>query len=78
MEVKETKEIKANEVQVVKEYLDVFLEDLPRLLLNKEIKFIIDLVLKIEPISIPPYQMAPVEPKKLKVQLQELLDKGFI
>ncbi len=31
-----------------------------------------------EPISITPYRMAPVELKELKVQLQELLDKGFI
>ena len=30
------------------------------------------------PISIAPYRMAPAELKELKVQLQELLDKGFI
>ncbi len=29
-------------------------------------------------ISIAPYKMAPTELKELKVQLQELLDKGFI
>jgi len=30
------------------------------------------------PISIAPYRMAPTELKELKIQLQELLDKGFI
>ena len=30
------------------------------------------------PISIPPYQMAPVELKELKAQLKDLLGKGFI
>ena len=29
-------------------------------------------------ISIPPYRLAPVELRELKVQLQDLLDKGFI
>ncbi|XP_070043151.1 uncharacterized protein [Nicotiana tomentosiformis] len=31
-----------------------------------------------QPISIPPYRIAPMELKELKEQLQELLDKGFI
>ena len=30
------------------------------------------------PTSRSPYRMAPTELKKLKIQLQELLDKGFI
>ena len=32
----------------------------------------------IAPISKAPYRMAPVELRELQVQLQELLDKGFI
>ncbi len=32
----------------------------------------------VDPISITPYRMALAESKELKVQLQELLDKGFI
>ena len=38
----------------------------------------IDLIPGIEPISIPPYRMAPTELRELKAQLEELLSKGFI
>ncbi|KAH0657850.1 hypothetical protein KY289_026598 [Solanum tuberosum] len=43
-----------------------------------EIDFGIDLLPDTQPISIPPYRMAPAELKKLKEQLKDLLDKGFI
>ena len=45
---------------------------------DKEIEFCIDVVHRTTPISIPPYHMAPTELRKLKVQWQDLLDKGFI
>ncbi len=32
----------------------------------------------VDPISITPFRMAPVELKELKVQLEELLNKGFV
>ena len=38
----------------------------------------IDLIPGTEPISIPPYRMAPAELRELKAQLEELLSKGFI
>ena len=41
-------------------------------------EFIIDLIPKTEPISIPPYRMAPTELRELKAQLEEFLSKGFI
>ena len=41
-------------------------------------EFTIDLIPSTEPISIPPYRMAPVELRELKAQLEELLSKGFI
>ena len=41
-------------------------------------KFTIDLIPRTEPISIPPYRMAPVELRELKAHLEELLSKGFI
>ncbi|KAA0041507.1 putative polyprotein [Cucumis melo var. makuwa] len=46
--------------------------------LHREIEFAIELEPGTVPISIAPYKMALVELKELKVQLQELLDKGFI
>ena len=41
-------------------------------------EFTIDLALETAPISKAPYRMTPMELKELKIQLQELLDKGFI
>ena len=37
-----------------------------------------DVVPSAAPTSITPYRMAPMELKELKLQLQELLEKGFI
>ena len=41
-------------------------------------EFTIDLIPGTEPISIPPYRMAPAKLRELKAQLKELLSKGFI
>ncbi|XP_070040126.1 uncharacterized protein [Nicotiana tomentosiformis] len=65
-------------VPIVKEFLDVFLGDLPRIPQDREIEFGIDTLSGTQPISIPPYRMAPSEINELKKQLQDLLDKGFI
>ncbi|KAA0033112.1 ty3-gypsy retrotransposon protein [Cucumis melo var. makuwa] len=63
---------------VVRDYLDVFPEELSGLPPHREIKFAIELEPSTVPISRAPYRMAPAELEELKVQLQELLDKGFI
>ncbi|KAL0543735.1 hypothetical protein IC582_018839 [Cucumis melo] len=63
---------------VVRDYPDVFPEELPGLPLHREVEFAIELEPGTVPISRAPYRMAPAELKELKVQLQELLDKGFI
>ena len=65
-------------VPIVREFSDVFLEDLPRLPPDRELEFGFDLLLGSCPIYIPSYRMAPVELKELKTQLQDLIDKGFI
>ncbi|XP_052485169.1 uncharacterized protein LOC128040458 [Gossypium raimondii] len=52
-------------------------EELPGLLLIREVKFAIELVLETSLISIAPYRMAPTELKESKVQLHELKDRGF-
>ncbi|KAA0043078.1 ty3-gypsy retrotransposon protein [Cucumis melo var. makuwa] len=63
---------------VVREYPDVFLDELLGLPPHREIDFAIELEPSTTPISKASYRMALAELKELKVQLQELLDKGFI
>ncbi|KAL4038666.1 hypothetical protein IC575_002289 [Cucumis melo] len=63
---------------VVRDYPDVFPEELPGLPPHREVEFAIELEPGTVPISRAPYKMAPAELKELKLQLQELLDKGFI
>ncbi|WRX25294.1 Reverse transcriptase domain - like 10 [Theobroma cacao] len=71
-------EPKLKDVPIVSEFPDVFPDDLPGLPPDRELEFPIDLLPSTAPISIPPYRMALAELKELKVQLQELVDKGFI
>ncbi|XP_075080553.1 uncharacterized protein LOC142166041 [Nicotiana tabacum] len=71
-------DVTIDSVPVVREFVAVFPEDLPGLPLIREIEFNINLVSGTQPISIPPYRMAPAELRELKVQLQELLYKGLI
>ncbi|KAH0729719.1 hypothetical protein KY290_000849 [Solanum tuberosum] len=65
-------------IPVVKEFPEVFPDDLPGVPPERDIDFGIDLLPDIQPISILPYRMAPAELKELKKQLMDLLDKGFI
>ncbi|KAH0655125.1 hypothetical protein KY290_030926 [Solanum tuberosum] len=65
-------------IPVVNEFPEVFPDDLPGVPPKREINFGIDLLPDTQPISIPPYKMAPAELKELKEQLKDLLDKGFI
>lgn len=65
-------------VPIVREFPEVFSDDLPGIPPEREIDFGIDLIPDTRPISIPPYRMAPAELKELKEQLKDLLEKGFI
>ncbi|KAL5744255.1 hypothetical protein ACOSQ2_027371 [Xanthoceras sorbifolium] len=65
-------------IPTVCDFPDVFPEELPDLPPEREVEFVIDVILGTAPISVAPYRMAPAELKELKLQLQELLDKGFI
>ena len=67
-----------DEIPVVREFPDVFPDDIAGLPPEREVEFTIDLIPRTEPISIPPYRMAPAELRELKAQLEELLSKGFI
>ena len=63
---------------VVCEYEDVFSDELPRLPPQRVVDFGIELHPGTSPISMTPHRMVPVELQELLVQLQELLNKGFI
>ncbi|KAL5767474.1 hypothetical protein ACOSQ2_014257 [Xanthoceras sorbifolium] len=65
-------------ISTVCDFAYVFPEELPGLPPQREVEFVIDVVPGTSPVSIAPYRMAPAELKELKIQLQELLDKGFI
>ena len=67
-----------DEIPVVREFPDVFPDDITGLPSDKEVDFTIDSIPGTEPISIPPDRMAPAELRELKAQLEELLSKGFI
>ena len=71
-------EVKLENVFVVCEFSDIFPEDLPGLPPDRELEFGIEVLPGSAPISIPSYRMAPIELKELKIQLQDLIDKGFI
>ena len=64
--------------RVVCEYEDVFSDELPGLPPKRVVEFGIELHPGTSPISMTPHRMEPVELQELRIQLQELLDKGFI
>ncbi|XP_071688789.1 uncharacterized protein [Rutidosis leptorrhynchoides] len=65
-------------IDVVREFPDVFPDELQGLPPVREVEFSIDLIPGSQPISKAPYRMAPLELQELKEQLQELIDCGFI
>jgi hypothetical protein len=70
--------IQLEDIPVVCEYPDVFPDDLPGMPPDRDIEFVIELQPGTAPISKRPYRMPPKELAELKVQLQELLHKGYI
>ena len=62
----------------MRKFPNVFLEELSGIPLEREVDLSIEILPGTSPISRAPYRMAPIELKKLKIQLQELLDKGLI
>ncbi|KAJ0870844.1 putative nucleotidyltransferase, Ribonuclease H [Helianthus annuus] len=75
---KKAAEPKIEDIPVVREYPEVFPEDLPGLPPQRQVEFRIDLVPGAAPVAKAPYRLAPSEMQELSTQLQELLDKGFI
>nr|GEV60190.1 putative reverse transcriptase domain-containing protein [Tanacetum cinerariifolium] len=66
------------DVPIVRDFPEVFLEDLPRIPPTRQVEFQIDLVPCAAPVARAPYRLALSEMKELVDQLQELSDKGFI
>ena len=63
---------------MIKEFKEVFSNEIPHLPPKRKIDFSIDLVPGATPVSRAPYRMSPPKLMELKMQLQELLDKGYI
>nr|GFB02713.1 putative reverse transcriptase domain-containing protein [Tanacetum cinerariifolium] len=66
------------DVPIVRNFPEVFPEDLLGLPLTRQVEFQIDLIPGAASVARAPYRLAPSEMKKLSEQLQELSDKGFI
>jgi hypothetical protein len=67
-----------SEVPVANEFLDVFLEELPGMPLDRDIEFVIELKPGTTAIYKTPYRMVTPELAELKEHIKELLGKGFI
>jgi hypothetical protein len=58
-------------IRAVRDFLDVFLEELPGMLPDREVEFVIDLLPRTTSNSKRPYRMSIEEPKELKKQLMD-------
>jgi hypothetical protein len=70
--------IKLKDIPIVCEYPNIFPDDLPGMPPDRDIEFVIELQTGIAPISKRPYRMPPNELAEFKIQLQDLLNKGYI
>ncbi|GKA17212.1 hypothetical protein Tco_0697049 [Tanacetum coccineum] len=68
-------ELKEGDIFVVRDFVDVFLEDLSGLPPQRQVEFHIDLIPGATPVAKSPYRLAPLEMQELPEQLQELQDK---
>ncbi|GJV19246.1 putative reverse transcriptase domain-containing protein [Tanacetum coccineum] len=75
---KKSDERRLEDIPVVREFPEVFPEDLPGLPPVRQVEFQIDLMPGAAPVARAPYRLAPSEMQELSDQLQELADRGFI
>ncbi|GKC17832.1 putative reverse transcriptase domain-containing protein [Tanacetum coccineum] len=73
-----SKEKWLEDMPAIRDLLEVFPEELPGLPPPRQVEFRIDLVPGAAPVARAPYRLAPFEMRELSIQLQELLEKGFI
>ncbi|GJR93707.1 hypothetical protein Tco_0265881 [Tanacetum coccineum] len=69
MEKKKSDEKRLEDIPVVREFLEVFPEDLPGLPLVRQVEFQIDLIPGATPVARTPYRLAPLEMQELSNQL---------
>ncbi|GJU56035.1 hypothetical protein Tco_1229749 [Tanacetum coccineum] len=75
---KKSDEKRLEDIPVVREFPEVFPEDLPGLPPVRQVEFQIDLIPGATPVARAPYRLAPSEMQELTNQLQVLADRGFI
>ncbi|KAI3807785.1 hypothetical protein L1987_23719 [Smallanthus sonchifolius] len=75
---KDVKEKSIQDIPIIRDFPEVFPEDLPGLPPVRQVEFHIDLIPGANPVARAPYRLAPSEMQELASQLQELSDKGFI
>nr|GEV85081.1 reverse transcriptase domain-containing protein [Tanacetum cinerariifolium] len=68
-------EKRLEDIPVVKEFSDIFPEDLPGLPPVRQVEFQINLILGAAPVAQTPYRLAPSEMQELSNQLQQLTDR---
>nr|GFA75009.1 putative reverse transcriptase domain-containing protein [Tanacetum cinerariifolium] len=73
-----SKKKQMEDVPVIYDFPEVFPGELPGLPPPRLVEYRIDLVPRVAPVARAPYRMVPSEMNELSVQLQELLEKGFI
>ncbi|GJX94375.1 putative reverse transcriptase domain-containing protein [Tanacetum coccineum] len=69
---------KLKDVPIVRDFPEVFPEDLPSLPPARPVEFQIDLIPGAVPVAQAPYRLAPSEMREWSEQLQKLSEKGFI
>nr|GEX56199.1 putative reverse transcriptase domain-containing protein [Tanacetum cinerariifolium] len=73
-----SEEKRLENVPIVRDFSEVFPENLPGLPPTRQVEFQMDLIPGAAPVARAPYRLAPSKMKELSDQLQELSDKGFI
>jgi hypothetical protein len=75
---KSKEEKRIGDIPVIRDFPEVFPDDVKGLPPQRQVEFRIDLVPDANPVAKSPYRLAPREMQELSSQLQELSDKGFI
>jgi hypothetical protein len=78
LESVEDDKLKLEDHPILREYKDVFLKEVPSLPPRRDIDFSIELAPATVPVSRTPYRMSTLELVEIKLQLKEMMEKGYI